>query len=115
LPPDAQPPSYASEIAVAPDGKHLYVANRGHDSIAVFDINEASGKLAMSSVAPVLGKFPRHFSIDPSGKWMVVADQNSGDVFVFAIDAKSGKLTPTGSSVKVPGPTCIRFWTQWTK
>jgi 6-phosphogluconolactonase len=102
--------SYVAEVTVAPNGKFLYVSNRGHDTIAVFEIDPATGKLTTRGETPTGGNFPRHFAIDPTGKFMIVGNQNSGTLVVFAIDAQTGALKATGSTVKVPGPTCVRFW-----
>ena len=95
-----------------PSGKFLYASNRGHDSIAVFRIDEKKGTLAFVEDAPVLGKEPRNFAIDPPGRLMYVADQNSGKIVVFKINAKSGKLTATGQTLEVAAPVCVRFLEQ---
>ena len=99
----------AAEVRVHPSGKFLYASNRGHDSIAVFRIDEKKGTLAFVEDAPVLGKEPRNFAIDPPGRLMYVADQNSGKIVVFKINAKSGKLTATGQTLEVDAPVCVRF------
>ena len=102
----------AAEVRVHPSGKFLYASNRGHDSIAVFRIDEKKGTLAFVEDAPVLGKEPRNFAIDPPGRLMYVADQNSGKIVVFKINAKSGKLTATGQTLEVDAPVCVRFLEQ---
>ena len=102
----------AAEVRVHPSGKFLYASNRGHDSIAVFRIDEKKGMLAFVEDAPVLGKEPRNFAIDPPGRLMYVADQNSGKIVVFKINAKSGKLTATGQTLEVDAPVCVRFLEQ---
>lgn len=110
LPADFKGTSYVAEVTASPNGKFLYVSNRGHDSIACFAIDASTGQLALKSHASTLGKFPRHFALDPSGNWMIVGNQNSGDLFVFKVDQETGALTPTGAKTEVPAPTCIRFW-----
>ena len=45
LPKDSATTSYCAEIAMHPTGKFLYGSNRGHDSIAVFAVDQKSGKL----------------------------------------------------------------------
>jgi len=99
----------AAEVRVHPSGKFLYASNRGHDSIAVFRIDEKKGTLKLVEDAPVLGKEPRNFAIDPPGRMMYVADQNSGKIVVFRIDGKTGKLTATGQTLAVDAPVCVRF------
>jgi 6-phosphogluconolactonase len=107
LPPGFHGQNHPAEVAVHPSGKFLYASNRGHDSIAIFSIDAASGKLRPIGHQPTLGKEPRHFGIDPSGKYLLAANQNSDNVVVFRIDAATGLLHPTGQSLAVPSPVCI--------
>jgi 6-phosphogluconolactonase len=99
----------AAEIAVHPSGKFLYTSNRGHDSIAIFEINPAKGTL--KSLGQVLsgGKTPRHFAIDPTGMYLLAENQESNNIVVFHIDPATGNLTPTGQTIEVPSPVCITF------
>ncbi len=101
--------NYPAEVAAAPSGRFVYVSNRGHDSIANFAVDEATGKLASIGYEPAQGSFPRHFALDPTGAFMLVANQNGDNVVAFRVDVASGKLTPTGHEVAVPMPVCIRF------
>jgi 6-phosphogluconolactonase len=98
-----------AEIAVHPTGKFLYASNRGHDSIAMYAIDETTGALTFLGVEPTRAKTPRHFAIAPGGRHLLVAGQDSGTVTVFAIDPTTGQLTFTGKSVAVPAPVCILF------
>jgi len=99
----------AAEIAIHPNGKFLYASNRGHDSIALFHIDPASGKLTSTGDFSVQGKEPRHFAIDPSSNYLLAEDQLSDKIVTFRIDQKTGVLTPTGDSVEVPSPVCLAF------
>ncbi len=101
--------SSTAEIFVHPNGRFLYASNRGHDSIAVFGVDEGTGKLTPIEHQPTGGKTPRNFNIDPSGNWLLAANQQSGTVSVFKIDPMSGKLTGTGKQVQVPAPVCLVF------
>ena len=109
LPAGFSAPNDAAEIAMHPSGKFLYTSNRGNDSIAVFTVDQQSGKLSLAGNAPTQGKTPRHFEIDPTGTRLFAANQESGTVVVLAIDAASGKLTPTSQTFKVPSPVCLKF------
>lgn len=82
-----------AEIAVG-KSDFLYASNRGNDTIAVFSMNPADGKLALVMHQATGGQTPRHFSIDPSGTLMLVGNQGSGTVAAFGIDLATGKLTP---------------------
>lgn len=101
---------WASEVAVHPSGRFVYGANRGHDSITAFLFDAADGKLRTVGNAPCGGKTPRHFAIDPTGKYLVVANQGSNALSTFRIDAAIGALTPTGATVTIPKPMCVRFY-----
>ena len=101
--------NYPAEVAVAPSGRFVYMSNRGHDSIAIFAADEATGKLTPLSHEPTQGAFPRHFALDPTGAFMLVANQDGDNVVVFRVDQLTGKLAPSGHAVEVPMPVCVRF------
>jgi 6-phosphogluconolactonase len=98
-----------AEIVAHPSGKFLYASNRGHDSIAMYAVDQGTGRLTFLGAEPIRGKTPRNFVIDPTGKFLLAAGQNSHTVTVFAIDAETGRLSFTGQSLDVPSPVCIRF------
>ena len=98
-----------AEIRVHPSGKFLYGSNRGHDSIAIFAIDPATGKLTAKGHQSTQGKTPRNFNLDPSGHFLIAANQDTDNVVVFRIDAQTGQLTPTGQTLDVPRPVCIKF------
>jgi 6-phosphogluconolactonase len=99
----------AAEIAVHPTGTFLYASTRGHDSIACYRIDAATGRLEFLGTEPIRGQMPRHFALAPNGKFLLAAGQNSDTVTVFAIDEATGKLSFTGQTVAVPTPMCILF------
>ena len=101
--------NYPADIHVAPNGRALYVSNRGHNSIAVFSVAESTGALALEQVISTAGDWPRNFSLDPNGRWLLVANQRSDSVVVFARDADNGRLTPTHQRIALPSPVCLRF------
>ena len=98
-----------AEVQVHPSGKFVYGSNRGHDSIAVFGFDAASGKLTFLERQPTQGKTPRHFALDPTGQWLLAENQDSDSIVVFRIDAKTGHLSPTGQTVSVGSPVCAVF------
>ena len=109
LPEDFKGDNTTAEIKVHPDGKFLYSSNRGHDSIAVFAIDPASGLPRFLEAVPTGGKKPRNFEIAPGGSYLVAANQNSNNIVIFKIDPDTGHLTPTGQVLEVPSPACIKF------
>lgn len=111
LPPGegVQPGYSTAEVAAHPSGKFLYGSNRGHNTIVVYAIEAATGRLSWVENTPTGGKTPRHFAIDPTGAWLLAENQDSGTVVVFGIDPQTGRLTPTGQSLAVPSPVCAVF------
>ena len=101
--------NYPADIHVAPSGRHVYVSNRGHNSIAMFAIATSTGVLALEQTISTDGDWPRNFSLDPSGRWLLVANQRSNSVVVFARDEKSGRLKLTSERLELPSPVCVRF------
>jgi 6-phosphogluconolactonase len=98
-----------AEVQCSPDGRFVYVSNRGHDSIAIFSVDEKTGKLTAAGHVSTGGRKPRNFRIDPSGRWLIAANQDSGDVVVFAIDGTTGGLKPSGSRIAVGHPVCVKL------
>ncbi len=98
-----------AEVEVHPSGKFVYASNRGHDSLAVFAVEKATGRLTLVEYQPTRGKTPRHFAIDPTGRWLLAENQGDNNVVVFEIDRRTGKLRPTGQVVEVGSPVCAVF------
>ena len=98
-----------AESQVHPNGKFLYGSNRGHDTIAIFAIDEQSGLLKLIMNEPSGGETPRNFSLDPTGRWLLAANEKSGNVAVFAVEPDAGSLKATGQSVAISSPVCVKF------
>lgn len=99
----------ASEIRVHPNGRFVYSANRGHDSISVFAVDPKTGKLSVVEREFVRGATPRNFNLDPSGKWLLAGGQDSHTLAVFAVDSETGELTYNRSVISTPSPICVLF------
>jgi 6-phosphogluconolactonase len=107
-------PGYAgengpAEILVDSAGKFVYATNRGADTIAVFSINPADGKLTMVQSISSEGKAPRGLEIDPTGRFMFAGNHNSDRFVIYHIDQHTGKLTPTGQVIHTPSPVAFLF------
>ena len=93
--------NHLSEIAVSPDGRFVYVASRGNDTISTF---AAEGEVPVPvDEVPTGGAFPRHFAL--AGPWVYVANERSDTVTVLRLD--DGVPRPTGIAVETPAPTCV--------
>ena len=98
-----------ADVHVHPSGKWVYGSNRGHDSLVVFAIDPATGRLTLVGHTPTGGRTPRNFALDPTGTFLLAANQDSSTIVTFRIDPASGTLTPTGQVTEVPAPVCIKF------
>lgn len=105
------PGNSTAETQVHPSGKFVYVSNRGHNSLAIYTVDQKTGKLTHVGNQSTEGGVPRNFCIDPSGKYILAANQDTDTIVVLKIDQETGLLTPTGSQAKVPTPVCVKFWT----
>lgn len=110
LPPGASAAGNSmAEILVHPSGKFVYASNRGHDSIAVFAVDAQTGRLQLVENESTQGKTPRGFGLDPSGDFLLAANQDSDSLVVFRVDKATGRLFPTGQTVTLPRPVCVRI------
>ena len=109
LPPDFVGMSTTAEVVVHPNGRFVYVSNRGHDSIAIFAVDEATGRMTPRGYESTRGRTPRNFALDPTGSFLYAANQNTDNIITFRVDAGTGRLTPTGLATSVPTPVCIAF------
>jgi 6-phosphogluconolactonase len=91
LPEGFQGDNACAEIRIRPGAKHLYVSNRGHDSLAGFEIEPTEGKLKPLGQTPT-EQTPRSFDIDPSGKFLYAAGESSNRLSAYKIDDATGRL-----------------------
>lgn len=98
-----------SAIHISSDGKFIYAGNRGHNSIALFEVNTENGELQFVEHTSTEGNWPRDFALDPSEKFIVASNQESSNIVLFARDETSGRLTLIQSDIKVPDPVCVKF------
>ena len=98
-----------AEIQVHPSGKFVYCSNRGHDSLAIYSVDEKTGQLTAAGHQKTGGRTPRNFGIDPTGAYIVACNQATDNVAVFKVDQSTGKLTQVGDMVSVPAAVCVKF------
>lgn len=109
VPAEAKVRNSTAELEISHDGRHLYVGNRGHDSIAIFAVNQKTGMLTAQGNVPSGGRTPRNLRFDPSGNWLFVANENGGTITEFKIDKIGGALTPTGVALPIDTPGGMAF------
>jgi 6-phosphogluconolactonase len=109
IPADFTKRSSPADVHVHPNGKFVYGSNRGHDSIAIFRIDESNGRMTLVDIVSTGGTTPRGFNFEPSGRLLFAGNQGTGSIVTFSVDGETGKMTPTGAKVDVPRPVCIQF------
>lgn len=97
----------SSEVLVDRAGRFAYVSNRGHDSIAVFTVDQVTGRLTPVEHTSTTGRTPRHFTFDPSGRFLIAVNQNSHTAVLYRVDSVSGRLTLHSTLRDVPEPACV--------
>ena len=112
LPDDYRGGNGTAEVVCHPSGQFLYGSNRGHNSIAAYRIDQASGQLSLVGIQGQGITVPRNFNVDPTGRYVVVANQAGDNLLLFRVDPTSGAFQPTGEQVEVGSPVCIKFLLQ---
>ena len=82
-----------SQIQVSASGRFLYAPNRGHDSIACFSIDTATGQLTGNGIVGSEAR-PNALCLGPQDRFLYSAGQESGRMASFSVNSDSGKLTP---------------------
>lgn len=104
---------WTAQVIVHPNGRFVYGSNRGSgadsDAIAIYAIDQETGRITPAGHAQTLGQVARNFNIDPSGNYLVCAHQDSDNVVVFSVDGETGALTPTGPQLTFPNSVCTVF------
>lgn len=108
LPADFDENNTCAQIHIDPKGQYLYVSNRGHDSIAMFSIDEDSGNLTVighQATEPT----PRVFNIDNTGNYLFAGGQGSGKLATYRINRESGVLIPLTTHEVGENPMWVLF------
>ncbi|MGI4985651.1 MAG: lactonase family protein [Janthinobacterium lividum] len=97
-------------IHLSPDGRFLYVTNRGDaNEIVWYAVDPATGHLRFVARRPTLGKTPREFVIDPSGRWLILGNQDSDSAFIFRRDPASGELADHPARLDIGSPVDFKL------
>jgi 6-phosphogluconolactonase len=104
--PAGGPTNYPGEVIVSPDGRFVYVTNRGHNSVAIFAVESDGASLRLIGTPTCGGDWPRHVTLDPTGKLMFVSNQKSNNITTLQVDVQTGGLTKK-SSFTAPIPVCV--------
>ncbi|MFD8686192.1 lactonase family protein [Streptomyces sp. NPDC059651] len=99
--------SYPAQLLVTGDGRFAYLANRGHNSLTRYAVEDGGAALRLLDTVPVGGDFPRHTAFSPDGTLLFAANQRSGTVTAFRVDGDNGALTPSGTPFPAPAAVCV--------
>lgn len=107
LPKDFDGESSGAAIRVTKDARFLYASNRGHNSIAVFEIMDE--KLRPVQIISTEGDFPRDFNLNTTEEYLVCANQNSDNLTLYRRDPASGELLMLQKDIYAPETVCVSF------
>lgn len=99
--------SSAAAIRLTSSGKHLFVSNRGHDSIALYRVNQETGKVSLLYMVHT-GKEPRDFNVY-NDEFLIIACQGDNKLQLMTFDEENEKLLLSDSEVELPAPVCVAF------
>ncbi|NQT26100.1 lactonase family protein [candidate division KSB1 bacterium] len=100
--------SICADIKISSDGKFVYASNRGHNSIAIFEVNANNGFLNLVGHQPSLGDAPRNISLSPDENFLVAANRHSNNLVSFKRDKITGLLEMV-DKIEAPMPACLVF------
>lgn len=108
LPEDFTEFSKCAAIKISPNYKWLLASNRGHNSIAVFKMNQ-DGTLERVVINMLGGAFPRDFSFYPDGSKIVVGHKTSDEFVTYDFNDETGVMTQTSECFKFTKPLAFMF------
>lgn len=101
-----------AEIRLHPNGRFIYVNNRGEDTIAWYSIDERAKLTRIGAVKLAKSIHPglasRSFAFDSTGQYLVSADRPDNKVKVYNVNADTGVLDFV-SDFTLPQPAFIVF------
>ncbi|MGW8485674.1 lactonase family protein [Streptomyces sp. NPDC055886] len=98
--------SYPSQPVVTGDGAHVYLANRGHNSLTRYAVEDDGAAVRLLDTVPVGGDWPRQLALSPDSSLLFAANQRSSTVTVFGV-GPDGSLTAAGEPFPAPVAVCV--------
>jgi 6-phosphogluconolactonase (cycloisomerase 2 family) len=109
LPQDFLGHSKTAAIVVTPSGDRVFASNRGHDSVACFRVDAATGLLQSAGWVPTQGACPRFMTIDPARSALLVANEQADSIVRFDLADGQEALKPGERIAQVASPATIVF------
>lgn len=114
--------SWTSDMAMSDDGKYLYVSNRSlqkrmpdtncpPNTIAIFQVDQESGKLVLKAVTPIVADNPRGIALAPGGDYLYITSMDTNEIFRYAVGPVNGMLSNPTVVANMPVPSSIKFLT----
>jgi 6-phosphogluconolactonase (cycloisomerase 2 family) len=104
LPANFKGTNFAAGIVLSKDGRHLYIANRLHNSIAQVDVTGA-GAMTWVGETWTRGDYPRTLTLSPDGKYIFAMNQRSDNITRFSVAGNSGKISFVDDYAPVGSPS----------
>lgn len=101
---------FPSHIELSADGRLLYAAVRGPNTVVALDVSDLPARPKLLGMVPSGGNWPRHFAVAPAGNGstaLYVANQMSNNVAVFTLDGQGLPGSVPVQLVDFPSPACI--------
>ncbi|WP_020008020.1 lactonase family protein [Salinicoccus albus] len=108
LPEDFDGHSQGGAIRIHPNGRYIYVSNRGHNSITVFEIDNDGSALRKVQTEPTNGDWPRDFNITPDGAYLICAHERSHNLVLFKV-GDDGTIARREGEPEVPEGVFVGF------
>jgi 6-phosphogluconolactonase len=108
IPPNYTKTNFCADIKISSDGKFIYATNRGHDSLALFKVNDKDGSLSHVGFEPSRGHWPRNICLSPDENFLLVANRHGDNIVSFQRDKMTGILKYV-THIESPSPACIAF------
>ncbi|MCM8533657.1 MAG: lactonase family protein [Lentisphaeraceae bacterium] len=93
--------NHISEIKIHPNNRYVYIANRGHDSIALLHRDLKTGKLEFKKTFSSKGNAPWSFDLSDNGQFLVCSNGKTGNIHSYRISLATGELVYTGHSLEM--------------
>jgi 6-phosphogluconolactonase len=109
LPTDSSGDRSGAGLAMRHDGRFLYTTTRSDNSIEVFKVDAATGKLVAAQRVVSDGILPWSCALDPAGSHLITTNLTSNSASIYSVNAATGDLTQITSIANLPGPATAIF------